>query len=76
MFPLPGMHHELYCEQRSEAAGTERSNAEIILSAISHKYLTKREEMRRGQAGALGCVCGGMSSERPVIDWPWTFRIN
>lgn len=36
----------LYCEQRSAAAGTERFEAGIILSAISYKYLTEEEEER------------------------------
>lgn len=47
IFPQPGTHLKLYCEQRSAAAGTERSEAEIILSAISHKYLTE-EGAREG----------------------------
>lgn len=38
------MHLGLYCEQRSAAAGTERFEAVIILSAISYKYLTEEEE--------------------------------
>lgn len=61
--PLPGTHLRLYCEQRSAAAGTERFEAEIILSAISHKYLTEKGERERwgerkrqggGHAGAVG----------------------
>lgn len=39
--PLSRTHLSLYCEQRSAAAGTERSRAEIILSPISYKYLTE-----------------------------------
>ena len=38
------MHLRLYCEQRSAAAGTESFEAGIILSAISYKYLTEKEE--------------------------------
>lgn len=49
IFPLPGMHLRLYCEQRSAAAGTERFEAEIILSAISYKYLTEKEELGRDE---------------------------
>lgn len=44
---LAGMHLRLYCEQRSAAAGTERFEAGIILSAISYKYLTEEEERKR-----------------------------
>lgn len=43
------MHLRLYCEQRSAAAGTERFEAEIILSAISYKYLTEKEEPGRDE---------------------------
>lgn len=61
--PQPGTHLRLYYEQRSAAAGTERFEAEIILSAISYKYLTEKGERERwgerkrqggGQAGAVG----------------------
>lgn len=49
---LLGMHLRLYCEQRSAAAGTERFEAGIILSAISYKYLTEEEGKReRGRGG-------------------------
>ena len=44
---MPGTHLRLYCEQRSAAAGTERFEAEIILSAISYKYLTEKGERER-----------------------------
>lgn len=47
IFPLPGTHLRLYCEQRSAAAGTERFEAEIILSAISYKYLTEEGARER-----------------------------
>lgn len=58
IFPPPGTHLRLYCEQRSAAAGTEWLEAEIILSAISYKYLTEEgaegemrieEEARRSE---------------------------
>lgn len=49
------MHLRLYCEQRSAAAGTERFEAEIILSAISYKYLTEKEE-REGDEERGRCV--------------------
>lgn len=48
---LLGMHLRLYCEQRSAAAGTERFEAAIILSAISYKYLTEEEEREREGEG-------------------------
>ena len=60
--PLPGTHLGLYCEQRSAAAGTERFEAEIILSAISYKYLTEKggrgERKRQGRRTGRG---GGVS---------------
>lgn len=81
--PLPGTHLRLYCEQRSAAAGTERFEAEIILSAISYKYLTEkggRGERKRqggGQAGAVGCRgCLRGPSESPVTTAPWRFLTN
>lgn len=90
IFPLPGTHLRLYCEQRSAAAGTERLGAGIILSAISYKYLTKKRErwgerkrQRGGQAGAVGWrrgVEGGGAPkgpcESPVTTAPWRFWTN
>lgn len=64
---MPGTHLRLYCEQRSAAAGTERFGAEIILSAISYKYLTekgeRKEEARRRTGRGRCCVrVGGRGS--------------
>lgn len=83
IFPLPGTHLGLYCEQRSAAAGTDRSDTEIILSAISYKYLTEKGERERWgvrkrqegiQAGAVRVA--GVSqgtSESLVTTVPWGF---